>query len=618
MEKDKCKANDRDKMEDKMENNMRRDEVVDEAVIDRNVIFEIVENDWLTSYFQPIYSSKDGQVYGYEALARVHAPLKIDPATLFRHAKLNGITPLVDVQCRENAIKKASLLGIAGTDAMLFINICPETIMDTPKRCEMMDAFVEQWEIPRERIVLEITEESVIDNYSLFNQTIDFFKDRGYKIAIDDFGTGYGGLKMLSLIEPCFVKIDRHFISKMDKDLVKYNLVDAIATACHRLGIKVIAEGVERQEELEQVMNMGIGFLQGFLFQKPSPNLETNRIPETLLPAVIEPRHRNNDDNLFIGDIAEAGCHLDSKSCCNDALVMFNYNPNARMLPVVSNGQIVGTINRNTFMERHVVGKYGYGMSLNARKKMDNIMERQFLAFEYNTPLEDVAQRLSRRGVNYVYDDLCVTKNGKYYGTTPFSVLLGAITSHAIALAKNSNPLTGLAGNSFIQREITKRLSQGIHFDTCYIDLDHFKPYNDNYGFEKGDVVIKALGSILEEVIKTSDSSTDFVGHIGGDDFIVITHPKKSMLLCQRVVESFKSLLPLFHGGEDFSRGYYLAKNRKGICEQFPLLSISIGIVSTEINKINSYPELASLASEIKKAAKREEGFSIIRDRRLL
>jgi EAL domain-containing protein (putative c-di-GMP-specific phosphodiesterase class I) len=141
--------------------------------------------------------------------------------------------------------------------------------MDPTHRVGITDELADKWSISKERIVLEITEETAIRNCKLFKDTIVYYKKRGYKIAIDDFGAGYGGLKMLSIIEPDFIKIDRHFISNIDKAAVKFNLVDSIASACHRLGIKVIAEGIEQGEELKVVMNMGIELLQGYYLAHP-------------------------------------------------------------------------------------------------------------------------------------------------------------------------------------------------------------------------------------------------------------------------------------------------------------------------------------------------------------
>lgn len=161
-----------------------------------------------------------------------------------------------------------------------------------------------------------------------------------------------------------------------------------------------------------------------------------------------------------------------------------------------------------------------------------------------------------------------------------------------------------------------------MHFDVCYIDINNFKPYNDHYGFEKGDIVIKTLASIIEESIEQDDFSFSFAGHIGGDDFILIISPRISIPVCEKIISSFESALPVFHGIEDYNRGCYVSKNRNNEEETFNLLSLSIGIVSTEVYKIESFAQLASKATEVKKAAKIKSASicrsSIVRDRRLM
>jgi GGDEF domain-containing protein len=131
--------------------------------------------------------------------------------------------------------------------------------------------------------------------------------------------------------------------------------------------------------------------------------------------------------------------------------------------------------------------------------------------------------------------------------------------------------------------------------------------------------VIKALAVIITRVLSVQGSASfNFGGHIGGDDFIVVTRPQDSLPLAEKISAEFEALLPEFHGPDDFRTGMYSAKNRRGVSEDFGLLSLSIGIVSTEVYRIESYPQLASLATDIKKIAKMQPGFSIVRDRRKL
>ncbi|KJR40090.1 diguanylate cyclase/phosphodiesterase [Candidatus Magnetoovum chiemensis] len=604
---------------EKIEKNNNNLTVIDDVTDnDSRIIHEVINNNSLYVLFQPLYNSKDFSIYGYEALSRLDSGYSLDISSLFSKARFAGLVTLLDLKCRKNAIINASQMGISNKDAYLFINICPDSLMDPNNKHCATDTLIEQTGLKKEKIVLEITEESAIDNYDTFRKAVDCYRDKGYKVAIDDFGTGYAGLKMLYSLEPDYVKIDRHFISHIDNATIKYNLVDSILTACNKIGIKVVAEGIEREEELETVLSLGVEVLQGFWLQMPEPTLECKL---------------SKDITIYTGD-QEKACFNDYKSCvcsysepvqpisplasAKTVLGIFSEDPHLRGLPVVEKEIVVGVINRTTFLENRLLGKYGYGMALNTYKNISSIMERKFVSVEYNIPLEDLAARIQADKCDYSYDIICVTKHGKYYGVLSLNVLLNAITTRNIMLARNSNPLTGLPGNDYIQREISSRLTQNLQFDVGYVDLDNFKPYNDNYGFERGDMVIKTVAEIIQKEIEEQGNPFNFVGHIGGDDFIIVARPQSSISICENVIAAFEKKLPEMHGIEDYQRGYYVSKNRKGETEQFDFLSLSIGVVSTEVNAIKSFPQLASVATEVKKAAKMHKGSCIVRDRRLL
>jgi EAL domain-containing protein (putative c-di-GMP-specific phosphodiesterase class I) len=247
---------------------------IDVRTVKKQKILELIDNDSFTVHFQSVFSARGGSVYGCESLARIKEDSLINIGGLFKDAIATGIISLVDVICRENAMKEAASQGINQSGLYLFINVCPETLIDPAHRLGITDELAERYCIQKEKIILELTEETAIKDYLFFKETVAYYRRRGYKIAIDDFGSGYGSLKMLSIIEPDFVKIDRYFISNIDSETVKLNLVDSIATACHRMGIKVIAEGIETGEELNAVSGVGVELLQGYYLSRPSPDLD--------------------------------------------------------------------------------------------------------------------------------------------------------------------------------------------------------------------------------------------------------------------------------------------------------------------------------------------------------
>lgn len=179
-----------------------------------------------------------------------------------------------------------------------------------------------------------------------------------------------------------------------------------------------------------------------------------------------------------------------------------------------------------------------------------------------------------------------------------------------------ANPLTRLPGNISILSELSRRLESQSLFAVAYLDLDKFKSYNDKYGFEAGDEVIRETARILLKVTLEKGNSNDFVGHIGGDDFVVITTPEKIDDICQEIIARFDKKSPFFYNGEDRKRGYIIARDRKNNEEKISLLSISIGVITNETKKINHVAEIGEIGAELKGYAKSREGSNYIKDKR--
>ncbi len=595
---------------------------------ERNNILDIIDRNALAVRFQPIFSVSECKPIGYEALTTVEGynPFDTTPA-LFSKARESGVIASLDTKCRENALKEAARQHFQERDEYLFINISPETLISSAHTTEVMNVLAQESAIERKRIILEITETDAVDDFNLFKEAVISYKEAGYRIAIDDFGTGYAGLKMLSIIHPDYVKIDRHFIAGIDGEMMKYNLVDSVAIACHRMGIGVIAEGVELKQECDILLDLGIDLVQGFYFARPSPDMQTGPAATQNLAlcktkSPVKTTSVGGDPN-FIGEITDRVKPIAPETKINVVLDMFIYDRELRIVPVVDKERIIGVVHRGRFIENRVIGQIGYGIHLNARKNIGHIMERNFLEVDANTAIEDVSQKVQERPPQLLYDDICITRNGKYYGLAPVNNLLDAITRKSVSLAKGSNPLTGLPGNEVIRREIEKRIVQNMHFDLCYIDLNDFKPYNDHYGFERGDYVIKAFAGMLRDALdRINTDPINFIGHIGGDDFVMITRPAVSLDASRIIIASFEEKLIYFHGAVDYAQGFYTEKTRKGETENIRLLSVSIGILSTEVRSVSSYAHAASLATELKKQAKKEAALCgkscIVRDRRLL
>lgn len=179
-----------------------------------------------------------------------------------------------------------------------------------------------------------------------------------------------------------------------------------------------------------------------------------------------------------------------------------------------------------------------------------------------------------------------------------------------------ANPLTRLPGNVSILNELQRRIENKSLFSVCHIDLNKFKAYNDKYGFEHGDEVIRETARILIRSTQQWGNSDDFIGHIGGDDFVIVTMPKSVDTLCKKIIERFDATVPSFYNERDKKSGFIKALDRKGIEQKIPLLSISIGVVSNEFRRIEHVAQVGEIGAELKTLAKNAEGSNFIKDRR--
>ena len=179
-----------------------------------------------------------------------------------------------------------------------------------------------------------------------------------------------------------------------------------------------------------------------------------------------------------------------------------------------------------------------------------------------------------------------------------------------------ANPLTRLPGNVSILKELSRRLENKSFFAVCYLDLDKFKSYNDKYGFEHGDEVIRETARLLIRSTKEFGNPDDFIGHIGGDDFVILTTLDKTDLLCQKVILNFEELVPTFYNEKDKKNGFIIAKDRKGKEQKIPLLSISIGVVTNEHRKITHVAQIGEIGAELKSYAKSLERSNYVKDHR--
>lgn len=179
-----------------------------------------------------------------------------------------------------------------------------------------------------------------------------------------------------------------------------------------------------------------------------------------------------------------------------------------------------------------------------------------------------------------------------------------------------ASPLTGLPGNISINEDIRRRILQEEPFALLQIDVDYFKAFNDHYGYARGDQAIQQLARILVDASQETGGGADFVGHIGGDDFVVLTSTDRAETLAQDIIHRFQAAVPKLYDAEDLDRGHIEVPNRRHVPEKFPLMSLTIALVSTDRMPVNHLAQLIDIAQELKARGKGISGSVIVNERR--
>jgi len=280
---------------------------------------------------------------------------------------------------------------------------------------------------------------------------------------------------------------------------------------------------------------------------------------------------------------------------------------------VLQNQEPVGLVMRNTLFNQ--LGTQ-FGFAIYAERPISLVMDTHPLIVEDNVPVEIVSQAAIGRADHRVYDSIIVTRNRIYKGLVSVRQLLDAMTRIQVEAARYANPLTGLPGNRQIEERLLTCLAGQQPFSVIYADLDHFKSFNDRYGFERGDKAIKMVARIITETVAASGGPDDLVGHIGGDDFIIITGSTAAEAIGEGIIAAFTRRVAELYDPEDLEKGYIDTFDREEKPVRLPLMSISLALVPCAPGEYHNPEELARVAAELKKYAKSQSGNTFVRQRR--
>lgn len=569
-----------------------------------SALSSILAQSGLHSLFQPIVCVSERRIVGYEALSRgpSNSPLH-SPVALFAVARQAGRLSELEIACRQSACRQFNEQQLPGK---LFLNVSPESLLETSHQPGRTLQLLQDFGIPPSQVVIELTEQTPTDDFHLLQNALHHYRAMGFSIALDDLGAGYSSLRLWSELRPDYVKIDRHFIDGIHQDALKREFVGSILQIAKASRALVIAEGIELPEELAVLTEMGVDLVQGYFLCRPQE--QPPRDARAMLPKPDSAAVALNDEVSDLSALLNDQTAVSRDTPTATVLEAFRHQANLNSLAVLDDqGHPCGIVHRHSLSD---VLLKPFATDLFARKPISRLMNDDFLAVELSQSLQQVSRLITSRARQRIEEDFIITLNGGYLGLGRVIDVLKLITELKIQQARYANPLTLLPGNVPIQQCLTRVLQQQRESIICYVDIDSFKPFNDIYGYGRGDEVLLCLAQCLNDRV---DPTRDFVGHIGGDDFLLVLGPEDWRKRLAQLLDDFQTQCRRFYRSEHLEAGCFIAPNRQGVRQQFPLLSLSIGVVHLHAAACAQLDAslLAEMASQAKHHAKNVPGFSV-------
>lgn len=568
-------------------------------------IEDIIANCRVVPVFQGVFNVNTSSLLGYDVFIRGpdESPLH-NPHYLFLAARQQQLVRALERCCHRVSIEQFLAYSAAG---YLFLKTDLSRGLDVPFKIQDDVATLRSQGLPCQRLIIELALHDLDGDWCLLAEVAGYYREQGIAIAIVIEAIAEHELAYLHLIRPDYVKVSRYGIHAIEQSLVKRQALSLLVKSALKYNFTIIACGVEVEDELECISTIGVDYAQGYFFSRPAKTILTS------LPVNMPERAPVNREArtavMKASALAVNTLTLSPEQTMQEVFEFIRNNPLIDAVAIVEKNHPVGLIERQTVLE---LFSSPFGRELSAKKKLSHFMERNNVVVEQGVSLEEVSRLLTDNSQR-LKQHFIITDEQQFMGVGLTSDLLKNITEQQIRNARHANPLTQLPGNVPIQEAINERLTVARPFHVGYIDLNNFKPFNDYYGYSIGDQAIILLANIIKKVV---DSNLDFIGHIGGDDFVVILTGQYYKQQCQLIVEMFSQQVVALYREEDRLIGGIASVNRKGEKQFFELLSLVVGVVSPDLDYSQNYHDIAWLAADAKHQAKLLGGNQVFFSRR--
>lgn len=366
---------------------------------------KIIDNKEIYPVYQPIVSLNDGRIVAYEALSRISIENpSINIVQLFEGASALGRLWELEKLCRTEAIKNATSKP---KGVKLFINIDGNLLQDKNFQGGFTKEKLAKCSLSASDIVFEVTERSDFEDYERIKKLLKHYESQGYEVALDDLGSGYSGLNRLQHIKPRYVKIDYELIHDIHMEKSKRALVRMLVHYCETMGYELIAEGIEKDEELECLINNGVLLGQGFMLGRPTKDFQ--EINKKVRDKIIYFQKNNRNKKNNIGDICKMGLVLYPSCIINHAVSILSKNDMDYIAVVDNKCKFYGLVNRDDV--------FSYKDNSDTKlKTVEDIMDTEVLLIDAEKSMKHAIGKLMLRGEKKLHQPFVVLKKDRYYG----------------------------------------------------------------------------------------------------------------------------------------------------------------------------------------------------------
>ncbi len=562
--------------------------------------------------FQSVVQMTTGIAHGFEALLRgVERLGQPSIPALFDLAYARGWLPDLERLLRRKAL--LAFAALPGQNSILFMNVDARLVAEQADLVDQLVAELDAHGLPRDRFCLEISErqEAVAGDWTI--EVCRRLKKAGGRLALDDFGQGYSRLKLLHEQQPDYVKIDRYFISGVAEAPRKQLFLSRLVDVMHVLGIQMIAEGMETEAEFHACRQLGFDLGQGFLFHRPT--VQPAQI--ALRCATVErlnrrERRKQSDDTGLVRGQVERLPPLSANMDMMTVFDAFRRHRDLSLFPVVDDDGLPLGVIRDVDLKSYAYSPYGRDLLANKTYgKCLRDLVRPAPTASIDTPLEKILELFAH---NADAPGVLIAEQSRYLGFMTSTALLMALHEKNLAAARDQNPLTRLPGNQSISDHVGDAMAAtDSSFVLVYFDFDHFKPFNDTYGFRQGDRAIQLFGDLMQKLLRRDGV---FLGHIGGDDFFAAfedTPPDQVLAAVANLTGQFRHDVESFYDPATRRAGTLQGVGRDGESRHFGLLSCSAGLLVLPAGrqKLSTDAVMLQIAQIKKKAKLSADGLAV-------